>query len=90
MKRNLLNPYERALQQPRSLALAIRAKCWDCEGAGADRGWQNLSRIPSSSWQPILLATFKPSLTKQSFMGTAWALGSRTSCAGFDPSAREI
>jgi hypothetical protein len=39
-----LDPYQRAVQQPRSLALAIRAKCWDCEGQGADPGWQRRVR----------------------------------------------
>lgn len=38
------DPYEQALRQPRSRKLAIRAKCWDCEGQGADPGWQQRIR----------------------------------------------
>ena len=44
MKARRLNPYERALKNPNSRALAIRAKCWDCEGRGADPGWQQRVR----------------------------------------------
>lgn len=33
-------PAEVARENPKSKALAIWAKCWDCEGAGADPGWQ--------------------------------------------------
>ena len=43
-KRMLLDPYQRALRNPKSLMLAIRAKCWHCEGAGADSGWQRRIR----------------------------------------------
>jgi hypothetical protein len=32
------DPHEEALARPTSRALAIRAKCWDCEGR--DRGWR--------------------------------------------------
>ena len=31
-----LDPIERARLNPQSKALAIKAKCWDCVGAGAD------------------------------------------------------
>jgi hypothetical protein len=34
----VLNPIERARTKPRSRALAIRAKCWDCCGGGQDPG----------------------------------------------------
>jgi len=39
-ERERLDPYQRALRNPKSLMLAIRAKCWDCEGRGGDPGWQ--------------------------------------------------
>ena len=44
MAREILNPYERALKNPTSHVAAIRAKCWDCEGRGADPGWQQRVR----------------------------------------------
>jgi hypothetical protein len=31
-----LDPLERARRNPRSLSLAVKARCWDCVGAGAD------------------------------------------------------
>lgn len=31
-----LDPIQKAQANPTSKALAIRAKCWDCVGAGAD------------------------------------------------------
>lgn len=31
-----LDPIERARLNPQSKALAIKAKCWDCVGAGVD------------------------------------------------------
>lgn len=35
-----LNPRDRAAKNPRSLKMAIRAKCWDCVGGdNADPGW---------------------------------------------------
>lgn len=37
-------PYEEALAKPKSRALAIRAKCWDCEGGDGDPGWQKRVR----------------------------------------------
>jgi hypothetical protein len=37
-------PHEEALQNPQSRRLAIRAKCWDCEGQGVDPGWQERVR----------------------------------------------
>lgn len=33
-----LDPISKAARSPRSLRLAITAKCWDCQGAGADPG----------------------------------------------------
>jgi len=33
-----LDPVERAKLKPKSLALAIRAKCWECAGGGQDPG----------------------------------------------------
>ena len=33
-----LSPIERAKQKPKSRTLAIKAKCWDCCGAGHDPG----------------------------------------------------
>ena len=43
---NLPTPalYEQALLRPTSRALAIRAKCWDCEGQNADPGSQRCVR----------------------------------------------
>ncbi len=37
-------PHEEALARPQSKALAIRAKCWDCEGGDADPGWKQRVR----------------------------------------------
>ena len=37
-----MNPLEKALANPGSKTLAIRAKCWDCEGQEA--GWQRRVR----------------------------------------------
>lgn len=34
------NPHEQALAKPTSRAKAVRAKCWDCQGRGADAAWQ--------------------------------------------------
>lgn len=31
-----LDPLQKAIQNPKSLRLAINAKCWDCVGAGKD------------------------------------------------------
>ena len=35
-----LNPLEKARMNPRSLRLAVNAKCFDCEGLGADPDWK--------------------------------------------------
>jgi hypothetical protein len=35
-----LDPIERARRNPSSRALAIKAKCFDCVGRGADPGWR--------------------------------------------------
>lgn len=37
-------PHEEALARPQSRVLAIRAKCWDCEGGDADPGWKQRVR----------------------------------------------
>lgn len=34
------NPYEQALRKPSSKVLAIKAKCWSCQGEGEDVGWR--------------------------------------------------
>jgi hypothetical protein len=44
LRRRRLNPLDEALAKPKSRVLAIRAKCWDCEGRGADPGWQRRVR----------------------------------------------
>jgi hypothetical protein len=33
-----LDPIEKARRNPKSLRLAINAKCWDCQGAQSDPG----------------------------------------------------
>ena len=40
--RSVRTPYDDALARPTSRVLAIRAKCWDCEGRG--RGWRQRVR----------------------------------------------
>jgi len=35
-----LTPLEKAQQNPKSLRLAINAKCYDCGGEDADPGWR--------------------------------------------------
>jgi hypothetical protein len=37
-------PHQEALARPKSRVLAIRAKCWDCEGQDGDPGWQRRVR----------------------------------------------
>jgi hypothetical protein len=44
LRRKRPNPLDEALARPKSRVLAIRAKCWDCEGRGADPGWQRRVR----------------------------------------------
>jgi len=39
-----LNPLEQSRRNPKSRVLAIRAKCWDCEGRDADPGWKERVR----------------------------------------------
>ena len=39
-----LNPTERAAKNPRSLRLAVTAKCFECVGSGQDRGWRDCVR----------------------------------------------
>jgi hypothetical protein len=36
-----LTPVERAQKSPRSLRMAITARCYQCEGEGADAGWRD-------------------------------------------------
>jgi hypothetical protein len=38
------NPLERAQRKPTSLKLAIAARCWQCQGEGADVGWREAIR----------------------------------------------
>jgi hypothetical protein len=38
-KRKNRDPIQQALRQPKSLRLAIKAKCYDCEGQNADPEW---------------------------------------------------
>jgi len=40
IKPERLNPLEKAAKSPRSAALAIRAKCYDCQGQDCDPGWR--------------------------------------------------
>jgi hypothetical protein len=53
-----LDPIERARRNPQSRALAIAAKCWDCQGAGADPGTRqrigecSITRCPLHSVRP--------------------------------------
>ncbi len=35
-----LNPLEKAKQNPKSLRLAVNAKCFECEGEDYDLGWR--------------------------------------------------
>ena len=35
-----LSPLEKAKMKPRSLRFAVNAKCYECEGDGADPGWR--------------------------------------------------
>lgn len=39
------NPLEKALANPTSLKLAIRAACWDCVGGDVTENWQNEIRL---------------------------------------------
>jgi len=50
----VLNPIERAKLKPTSLRLAIRAKCFECVGSGADPSWQDSVRHCSASLCPLL------------------------------------
>lgn len=34
------SPMEKLADNPTSLRLAVNAKCYDCQGLGADTGWQ--------------------------------------------------
>lgn len=39
-----LDPLEKAAANPKSKALAIKAKCYDCVGRDADPGWRDRVR----------------------------------------------
>lgn len=41
IKPERLSPLEKAAKSPRSAALAIRAKCYDCQGQDCDPGWRD-------------------------------------------------
>jgi hypothetical protein len=43
-----LDPIEKARRNPKSRALAIVAKCWDCVGADADPGTRDRIRTCTS------------------------------------------
>lgn len=36
-----LNPVEKAGKNPKSLRLAVNAKCYDCQGRDCDPGWRS-------------------------------------------------
>jgi len=38
--KTILNPLEKAIANPKSKSLAIKAKCFDCMGKGYDKGWK--------------------------------------------------
>ena len=46
-----LNPHDEAVAKPTSRALAIRAKCWDCEGR--DGGWRQRVRACGVTGCPL-------------------------------------
>lgn len=48
-----LDPIERARRNPKSLALAIAGKCWDCVGAGAEAGARDQIRDCSATQCPL-------------------------------------
>jgi hypothetical protein len=39
-----MSPLDRAKAMPSSYAKAVRAKCWDCVGRGADPDWKGAVR----------------------------------------------
>lgn len=38
------DPIERAARKPKSLKLAIAARCYQCQGEGEDPGWRQRTR----------------------------------------------
>ena len=52
------DPMERARRNPQSRALAIAAKCWDCQGGDADPGIR--SRIRACPITRCALRPFRP------------------------------
>lgn len=53
-----LDPIERAKRNPQSRALAINAKCWDCQGGDADPGIR--ARIRACPITRCALHAFRP------------------------------
>jgi hypothetical protein len=53
-----LDPLERARRNPQSRALAVAAKCWDCQGGDADPGIRArirecpITRCPLHAFRP--------------------------------------
>jgi hypothetical protein len=51
-----LNPLEKAGKNPKSLRLAVNAKCYECEGEDADPGWRGRIKeciIPDCPLRPV-------------------------------------
>jgi len=51
-----LNPLEKAKTNPKSLRLAVNAKCFECEGEDYDPGWRGRIRgciIPDCPLFPV-------------------------------------
>ena len=51
-----LNPLEKAGKNPKSLRLAVNAKCYECEGEDYDPGWRGRIKnciIPDCSLHPV-------------------------------------
>ncbi|GEK46011.1 hypothetical protein HPA02_02940 [Bisbaumannia pacifica] len=48
-----LDPIEKASQNPRSLRLAITAKCWECMGGGEESGTRRMIRECTSAGCPL-------------------------------------
>ena len=51
-----LNPLEKAGKNPKSLRLAVNAKCYECEGEDADPGWRSRIKgciIPDCPLHPV-------------------------------------
>jgi len=44
LKIERLDPIEKSIRNPKSLRMAINAKCWDCVGAGYDPNPRKLIR----------------------------------------------